>query len=388
MERSVPEIDVAQAAHQMRRIPQLDSLRGLLLVWMTVTHLPTRVSAYSNQVVGFVSAAEGFILLAALLTGRIQRRATETYGPEVARRKLFQRISRIYSYHLMLLGVAFGLCAGAAVYLDRVPLQNLLDFYLERPKTALIGAPLLLYNPPLLDILPIYIIFMLLTPLLLWAAGRWGWLRVLSASACVWLLAQCNLRAWIYSLVAHAGFPIPLREMGAFDIFAWQLLWTAGLALGEARLPLRWPKWVVVTSGTVAAALFICRHTPFDKLTGPVLFDLLIDKWKLGVLRLVNATAIGILLVRFGPSIAGSRFAERLAVLGRASLEVFATHLIFCFFFLGVGNGPEAHLPVWEDLAIVGITIAGLFVAAITVGQSKAGASSLRPPAVATNVPS
>src|SRR5213082_2065217 len=65
---------VAPIAHRTRRIPQLDALRGFLLVWMTLTHLPTRVSAYSNQVVGYVSAAEGFILLAAVLTGQIQRR--------------------------------------------------------------------------------------------------------------------------------------------------------------------------------------------------------------------------------------------------------------------------------------------------------------------------
>ena len=288
----------------------------------------------------------------------------------------------------MLLGVAFVLCAGAAVYLNRVSLQNLLDFYLDKPKTALIGAPLLLYNPPLLDILPIYIVFMLLTPLLLRAARRWGWPRVLAASACVWLLAQCNLRAWIYGLLAHAGFPIPLREMGAFDVFAWQLLWTGGLALGDARLPARWPKWVMVTCGTVAVALFICRHTPIDRLTGPVLFDLIVDKWKLGVVRIVNAIALGILLVRFGPSIAPSRFAETMAILGTASLEVFAAHLIFCFFFLGVGNGPDAHLPLWEDLLVVAITLAGLFAAAIAARQSKASASSLRPRAIASDVPS
>jgi hypothetical protein len=54
-----------------QRLPQLDTLRGFLLVWMTLTHLPTHISPYSNQMVGYVSAAEGFILLAAILVGRI-----------------------------------------------------------------------------------------------------------------------------------------------------------------------------------------------------------------------------------------------------------------------------------------------------------------------------
>jgi hypothetical protein len=104
-------------------------------------------------------------------------------------------------------------------------------------------------------------------------------------------------------------------------------------------------------------------------------------------LRLVNATAIGILLVRFGPSVGGSRLAEKMAVLGRASLEVFAAHLIFCFFFLGIGNGPDTHFPLWGDLAIAGITISGLFAVASTVGRSKSPASLLRGRAIATDVP-
>ena len=331
---------------------------------MTLTHLPTRVSAHSNQVVGYVSAAEGFILLAAVLTGQIQRGAKEKYGLVAARNKLLQRAIRIYSYHLVLLGIAFGLCGPAAVYLHRVPLQYLLDFFIEKPKTALAAAPLLLYNPPLLDILPIYIIFMLLTPVFLWVAERRGWATILSASACVWLLAQCNLRGWIYSGLAHWGFPIPLNEMGAFDVFGWQFLWVGGLALGEARFPPRWPKWILALCGAIAVILFMCRHTGFDALTGPALFDVLVDKWRLGILRLIDAAALGILLLRFGSPLADSRLGGRLAVLGRASLEVFSAHLIFCLVFLGVGHGPDARFSPWEDVSILAITLAGLFVVA------------------------
>jgi hypothetical protein len=44
-------------------------------------------SPYSNQVVGYLSAAEGFILLAAILVGRIYETA--------AREKLWRRVIRI-----------------------------------------------------------------------------------------------------------------------------------------------------------------------------------------------------------------------------------------------------------------------------------------------------
>ena len=352
-----------------QRLPQLDTLRGFLLVWMTLTHLPTRVSAYSNQMVGYVSAAEGFILLAAILVGRIQQGAAEKFGAPAARWNLWRRALRIYRYHLVLLGFAFSAGGAAAAYFHRVPLQNLLDFFLQHPAQALIAAPVLLYNPPLLDILPMYIVFMLFTPLILWMAERRGWRPVLIGSGAIWLLAQFGLRGWIYAAAAHLGFSIPLNEMGAFDWFGWQFLWTAGLCLGSARWSslfskTRIPSWVVWLCATLAVVLFACRHTGFDVLTGPTLFDALVDKWKLGIFRLIDAAAIGILLVKFGSPLAENWLGKRLATMGRASLEVFSAHLVFCFVFLGLGSGPDAQFAWWQDGIILAVTMFGLFMMA------------------------
>jgi hypothetical protein len=354
-----------------RRIPQLDSLRGLLLVWMTLTHLPTRASQYTNQALGYISAAEGFILLAAVLTGQLHRHETEEYGVAAARERLFRRALRIYKYHLILLAIAFGLCGIAAVYLHRIPLQYLLDFYLQKPQVAVIAAPALLYNPPLLDILPMYIVFMLMTPMVLWVAKRQGWMPVLGVSVAVWLLAQFNLRGWLYSSLAHFGFPIPLGEMGAFDILAWQFLWTGGLALGSVRREIRLPKAVLIVSGFLAAALFLCRHAPFDALTGPGLFDVLVDKWRLAILRLIDLASVGVLAVKFGAPLANSRLGMRLGRLGRASLEVFCVQIFFCFVFLALGNGRDSHFTWWQDGMILAITFSGLFWIVWFIEQSR-----------------
>src|SRR5712672_2524571 len=54
-----------------QRIEELDALRGLMLVWITCTHLPTILITYANQPFGFLAAAKGFIRLSALFTGRI-----------------------------------------------------------------------------------------------------------------------------------------------------------------------------------------------------------------------------------------------------------------------------------------------------------------------------
>ncbi len=360
----------AQPRPSSHRLPQLDTLRGFLLVWMTLTHLPTRVSSYSNQMVGYVSAAEGFILLAAILVGRIQLSATQKQGAGAAHQKLWHRIVRMYSYHLLLLGFAFSAGAIAAIYFHRVPLQNLLDFFLQHPKPALIAAPALLYNPPLLDILPMYIVFMLLTPFVMRSADRWGWAPVLGVSGFIWLLAQFHMREWVYLAAAHFGFPIPLNEMGAFDWFGWQFLWTAGLWLGSAKAvalfsKVRLPRWMILLSAPIAVVLFVCRHTAFDVLAGPTLFDALVNKWRLGIFRLIDAAAIGILLVKFGSPLAENWMGARLATLGRASLEVFSAHLVFCFLFLGLGAGPDVNLAWWQDAGIVTITLTGLYMVAV-----------------------
>jgi len=190
---------------------------------------------------------------------------------------------------------------------------------------------------------------------------------VLAGSGSIWLLAQFNLRGWVYA-AAHFGFPIPLNETGAFDLFGWQFLWTAGLYLGSSEaaslfFKFRIPRWVVLSSAAIAAALSVCRHTAFDVLTGPVLFDALVNKWRLGILRQIDAVAIGILLVKYGSPLAETWLGRRLATLGRASLEVFCTHLVFCF-FLGLATGTDAQYTWPQDAVIIGVTLAGLFIVA------------------------
>ena len=55
----------------LERRPELDGLRGLFLVWMTLTHLPTHFSDLVNSPLGFVSPAEGFVFVSAFLVGRL-----------------------------------------------------------------------------------------------------------------------------------------------------------------------------------------------------------------------------------------------------------------------------------------------------------------------------
>ena len=362
---------------RLKRLPELDALRGLMLVWMTLTHLPTHASYYSNQPLGFVSSAEGFIFLSAFLTGRIFGQKLEESGPKEVTRRLWGRAGKLYAYHLFLLGIAFTALATVAVHTKQPSLQGLLDFYLAHPIRAVISSVLLIYRPPLLDILPMYILFLLCTPLALFVGCRRGWKFVLIPSFCIWLGAQFGLRIAAYNFTGHlTGFRIPLSAMGAFDLFGWQMLWALGLAIGSGaiKIPER-----LVQSRTLAllaamvTILFIgVRHSfLWDNLNTGAWIPFT-DKWRLGCLRLVNFATLGGLFGFAQPWAAKWIAIPPLVTLGKASLEVFCAHLLICFEALAlVGDG--AALPVAPQLALIASALLALYIVARAFTRQKAG---------------
>src|ERR1700740_2875865 len=183
---------------------ELDAMRGVMLVWITLTHLPTVASAWVNQPFGFVGAAEGFIFLSALFTGRIYYRVAERDGYPAMTRKLGARTLRLYGYHGLLLAFAFLVAVPIASHGDRRGLHNLLDFYfMAGQMQAITEAALLIYRPPLLDILPMYIIFLAFTSVALLLSRRIGWTPILIASSMVWLFAQFGFRHAEHSFMSR-----------------------------------------------------------------------------------------------------------------------------------------------------------------------------------------
>ena len=86
-----------------------------MLVGIALTHLPTRVSHYSNQLLGFISWAEGFVLISALLAGRVYGALLRQWHLRTLVKKLWLRSAKLYGYHMALLSVAFTVIASIAV---------------------------------------------------------------------------------------------------------------------------------------------------------------------------------------------------------------------------------------------------------------------------------
>src|SRR5271170_906942 len=352
------------------RKPELDALRGLFLVWMTLTHLPTHFSDLVNQPFGFVSSAEGFVFLSALLVARlyIHQAMQDEAGLRV---KLWRRSLKIYSYHLLMLALAFTVAAGLAVTTHRTAIYNLLNFYIAHPFVAIVGSVLLIYCPPLLDILPMYVIFLAGTPLVLSAAVRWGWNRILAASLVFWLLAQFGLRELVHNAVVHVThLPIPLQETGAFNLFAWQWVWIAGLWLGaksaEGQLPIsRVPGRVVALCAVVCAFFIGVRYEWLGPHLTQQTLGLLLDKWSIGPLRLLNLVCFTIALYWLRKPILRLVAIEPFLTLGKASLEVFCAHVFFVFFGLALLYGEVTQLHGYVAIALLVFTFTGLILVAL-----------------------
>jgi hypothetical protein len=355
---------------KLPRYPELDALRGLFLVWMTLTHLPTRFSDFVNQPIGFVSSAEGFVFLSALLVGHLYIR--QVHEDELGlRTKLWKRALKIYGYHLVMLSLVFTVAAALAVTTHRAALLNLLDFYFAHPFEAIIGSVLLLYCPPLLDILPMYVLFLMMTPFVLSAAVRWRWRWILAASGFVWVFAQFGLRDYVHNFIVHAThLKIPLQETGAFNLFAWQAVWIAGLWLGSESVMAENPL-DKVSGAAAAACAAIClffigiRHS----LLGPHLtqqaLGLKLDKWQIGPLRVINLVAFTVVVYWLRRYLKPLFAREPFLTLGKASLEVFCAHVVFVFVGLTLLYNDVPELHGWPAIGLLTVTFTGLILVAL-----------------------
>jgi hypothetical protein len=360
----------------MGRRTELDAVRGLMLVWIALTHLPTSASTYVNQPFGFVSAAEGFIFLSALFTGRIYYRMAEHDGYWPMMRRLWSRTLRLYVYHGLLLAFAFLVAVPIASRGNRPGLHNLLDFYfIVGAKQSITEAALLIYRPPLLDILPMYIIFLAFTGVALLLARKIGWKPILLGGFVIWSFAQLGFRSAEHNfMMRFIPTRIPLNEMGSFDLWAWQFLWIAGVWLGvrwgQDNLPIeQWARRVAIPAILIATPLFLLRRA-LERGVELGASEFLFDKWHLGPLRLMNFAAVAAVLI-VAQSALKPLAIRPLVLLGQSSLQVFCVHLLFCFAGLTL-MGNASTLNGWKQSALLIATFSAMLLTAKVFAKSEA----------------
>lgn len=370
----------------------LDVLRGLFLLLMTVTHLPTGFSSALTQPFGQVSAAEGFVLLSAFLAGRVYLRRGRREGVTAMRHALWERAATVYSHHLGLLVFALAVALPIGLYFKQGAIIGAFHLFLREPAEAGLSALLLTYQPPLLDILPMYVLFLLFTPALLVHVQRHGWQGPLLLSVALWAAAQIGLREVFHGgWVQLTGTSLPIGALGSFNAFAWQLLWVIGLWLGGATVlgapsPLRADTRQLRLLALLAASFLLWRQLggwhPFgDDAPSRALSDALIGKWTLAPLRLLNVLTVAVLIAAWGPALQRRIRLGWLALLGRSSLPVFSAHLVCCLLVLAwFGPGDRANGSLMLDLSLLGMTLLVMQTTALIAQRREADAARLTAP--------
>lgn len=310
-------------SHQSRII-YLDVLRGLMLVIMTLNHVGGPLKSITFQPLGFVSAAAGFIYLSGFIYGVVYTRRLLESDFKTIRIKSQKRAAVIYLYHLAIVLIV------VVPYLFGLYEAEELTAFRERPLRSFLLYSLLLYQPSNMDILPMYIIFILTGPFILKVITEPKWKYALIISTLLWLVNQVP----ILQYTRYDGGE-RMIDLGYFNIFCWQILFFAGIFFGYAKvtgkfkLPVR--NWITGSVLLCAVIFLIARHSPVECRLHK-LFSYFADRSSIGIVRLVNFSLIAYLVYVITQTRADFIRSGWLSMLGQHSLQVFAFSI--CLLYL------------------------------------------------------
>lgn len=337
----------------------LDSLRGIMLILITINHTNGPFHNYTYEPFGYVSAAEGFIFLSGILLGFINGKRLLRYDVEAVKSSLFQRSRIIYLYHLLTIFII------TAPWMLSSYIRNhygfpLLDSFFHQPLESFTYYALLLNQPPLLDILPMYVLFILSGFFILLGFHNNKKKLVLLSSFSLWLFSQFN---WL------EFFPIsfnnnPFIHLGYFNPCAWQLLFTIGCYLGYCNATGRniLPSTPKLTQLALFVSLifFFARYNIDNRWFIGELIRNNTDRSCLEPLRLVNFAAIAYLIRLIIESVPNFR-SVWLETLGQHSLQTFTFHIIMVYYLAPFKETINALGPQYE------LTVQFLFIVALIV---------------------
>jgi len=322
----------------MNRIIQVDFFRGLFLIIITTNHFLSWhniIFYFTSEFIGWVTAAEGFVFLSGLTAGIVYSRKLVEKGEAFITLAARKRAWTIYKYHLILFLLAIIIIFSHSFMIE-FWFVNYEDFklILRKPVLAMLLGSTLLYQPIYLDILPMYALYILLLPLTLKYLDKGKHGLVLACSFIVYLIGTFNP---VSKLFDHFNILTEV-ETGFFNLLSWQLLFIGGLYLGFLTYKnktsyLLQNKKLFYSAILVCIVLFVFRNVTRQADNLQLNLDYWISKENLGPLRLLNFSAILMVM-----SYLASRYKqwfsfEPVCHLGKYSLEVFSLHILLVFIF-------------------------------------------------------
>jgi hypothetical protein len=282
---------------------RLDLFRGLALWLIFLDHIPENVvNWFTIRNYGFSDATEIFIFISGYTAAFVYGKAMRERGFLLSSARILRRAWQIYVAHIFLFTIFMAEIAYVAATFDN-PLyaeeMKILDF-LKQPDVTIFQALLLKFKPVNMDVLPLYIVLLLLFPPMLFL-----------------LLRRPNLAlagsAILYALAWKLDLNLPAYPNGVwfFNPFAWQLLFVFGAwcALGGAERLAGVLRSRAVLAAAIAFLVFAFAITltwhfeSLDRFVPTWLADWMypIDKTNLDVLRFAHFLALAAVTVYFVP---------------------------------------------------------------------------------------
>ena len=316
---------------------RLDLLRGLGLWMIYLDHIPDDVVSWLTlRNYGFCDAAEFFVFISGYLLGFIYVPivASDHFMP--ALKRLWLRVWQMYVAHIILFLVFTAQIARAArrfdnpMYKDEFNVAN----FLAHPDVLIGKALTLQYKPVDLDVLPLYIVLIAVSPFVVWCLVRRPNLT-LSGSVVLYVLAR------------YFDWNLPSYPNGAtwyFNPFAWQLLFffAAWCGRGAGAQFKRLLRSRVVFAVAIAWILFafvivMTWHSAYlGSLVPKGLIKVIypIDKTDLDMFRFTHFLALALVITRYlHRDWAGlkSNWLRPLVLCGQHSLPLFCLGVFLSF---------------------------------------------------------
>jgi hypothetical protein len=294
------------------------------------------------RIFGFFTAAEGFVFISGIVSGMVYyKRLKQTSYTEI-KKSAFKRALLVYKYHIICL---LSLCLIIFIGNDFIIqfYNSKAPFFVNHSFQAAFLNATFIYKIYHLDILPMYVIFLLFVPFAIKHTENRGVSIVFIVSGLFWLINLSGLTELFYK---GLNVWIPAR-LGEFEVLSWQFLFFMGFCLGilqfQGRLNLSLSnKIYFFISVLLLVGFFLLKWFGYSYI--PATYANYLDsRQTLGIFRILNFLTlcyfIGFILTRF-KKLGDIPF---LQLLGRHSLYVFTFQTFILFTIIPFYNGYIVH---------------------------------------------
>jgi hypothetical protein len=309
----------------LREVNAVDFWRGYALVAIFVNHIPQNVYEHlTHKNVSLSDSAELFVFLAGWSLRHVVGPPDDPRPTSTLLYRLLGRAVTLYVAQMAIALIAIAMLAAASLWLAN-PLflewHNAAAIFYD-PVRAHIGLVLMSHQLGYFNILPLYVVLLMMAPLVAlihrWAPG---------------LLLPISFAIYLASLIFGLTVPTwPVEGQWFFNPLCWQLIFVLGFSMSRERGPGGWVKrnigWLRILSAPVVVVLGVMSW--FNWWWDPTLMPepkllFIIGKTFVTPVRLLQFLALIALMsaaypyiLRFSP-----RLVSFLSRLGRNSLPVF-----------------------------------------------------------------